>query len=75
MPASRWAGRVTVGAVVVALMNGIDAHITGLALRSGLAPLADGAVCRLGLAHHRAPAPIAHRAAQSLPPRKRGLYK
>ena len=45
-------------------MNGIDAHITGLALRSGFAPLADGAVCRLGFAHHRAPAPIGHRAAQ-----------
>ena len=36
----RWAGRVAVGAVVVALMNGIDAHITGLALRSESARMA-----------------------------------
>ena len=63
------------GPIVVSLMHGIDTHIAGLAARLGLAPLPDGVVCRLGLAHHRAPAPIGHRAAQSLPPRKRGLYK
>ena len=52
------------GPVLVALVHGIDAHIAGLAVRSGLAPLPDGVVCRLGLGHHGAPAPIRHRPAQ-----------
>ena len=52
------------GPVLVALVHGIDAHIAGLAVRLGLAPVPDGAVCRLGLGHHRAPAPIRHRPAQ-----------
>ena len=54
----------TLGAVLIALVDGIDAHIAGLAARLGLAPVPDGAVCRLGLGHYRAPALICRRPAQ-----------
>ena len=57
-------GAASLDAVGVALVSGIDTHIAGLALRSGLAPLADGHRGGSGVVHHDAPAPAGHRPAQ-----------